>query len=102
VSVRIERGTDGTLSLVVTDTGIGIDPEALPKLGKPFVQADASTSRRYGGSGLGLAISSRLVELHGGALTISSVVGHGTSVWVNFPETRLMPAPGPVAAVAAI
>ena len=101
VSVRIERGTDGTLSLVVADTGIGIDPEALPKLGRPFVQADASTSRQYGGSGLGLAISSRLVALHGGTLTISSVLGRGTSVRVTLPEARLLPAPGPVETVAA-
>lgn len=101
VSVRIERGMDGAIALVVTDTGIGIDPEALPKLGKPFVQADASTSRRYGGSGLGLAISSRLVALHGGTLTISSVLGQGTSVRVTLPEARLMPAPGRVDAVAA-
>jgi signal transduction histidine kinase len=70
-------------------------------LGKPFVQADASTSRRYGGSGLGLAISSRLVALHGGTLTISSVLGQGTSVRVTLPEARLMPAPGRVDAVAA-
>jgi PAS domain S-box-containing protein len=101
VSVRIERGTDGAISLVVADTGIGIDPEALPKLGKPFVQADASTSRRYGGSGLGLAISSRLVALHGGSLTISSVLGQGTEVRVTFPESRNTPALGQVDTVAA-
>jgi signal transduction histidine kinase len=92
VSIGAERGPGGTIALVVTDTGIGIDPEALPKLGKPFMQADASTSRRYGGSGLGLAISSRLVELHGGTLTISSVLGQGTSVRVTFPAARVMPA----------
>jgi signal transduction histidine kinase len=101
VSVGIERGPDGTVSLVVADTGIGIDPEALPKLGKPFVQADASTSRRYGGSGLGLAISSRLVALHGGTLTIRSALGQGTSVLVTFPEARVMPVQGPMDAVAA-
>ncbi len=101
VSVRIERATDGAVSLVVADTGIGIDPEALPKLGKPFVQADASTSRRYGGSGLGLAISNRLVALHGGSLTINSVLGQGTSVWVTFPESRNMPALGQVDTLAA-
>jgi two-component system cell cycle sensor histidine kinase PleC len=101
VSVGIERGTDGTIALVVADTGIGIDPEALPRLGKPFVQADASTSRRYGGSGLGLAISFRLVELHGGTLTIKSAVGQGTSVRVTFPESRVMPARGQMDAVAA-
>jgi signal transduction histidine kinase len=101
VSVRIERGTDGAISLAVADTGIGIDPEALPKLGKPFVQADASTSRRYGGSGLGLAISSRLVALHGGSLTISSVLGQGTEVRVTFPESRNTPALGQVDTVAA-
>jgi signal transduction histidine kinase len=87
--------------LVVADTGIGIDPEALPKLGKPFVQADASTSRHYGGSGLGLAISSRLVELHGGTLTISSVLGQGTSVRITFPEPRNVPAQAQVDAIAA-
>jgi signal transduction histidine kinase len=96
VSVRMERGADGAISLIVTDTGIGIDPEALPRLGKPFVQADASTSRHYGGSGLGLAISSRLVALHGGSLTISSVLGQGTEVRVMFPEARVV---APVSAV---
>jgi signal transduction histidine kinase len=65
-------------------------------LGKPFVQADASTSRHYGGSGLGLAISSRLVALHGGSLTISSVLGQGTEVRVMFPEARVVT---PVSAV---
>jgi PAS domain S-box-containing protein len=101
VSVRMERGADGAISLLVTDTGIGIDPEALPKLGKPFVQADASTSRRYGGSGLGLAISSRLVALHGGSLTISSVLGQGTEVRVMFPEVRVVVPLGAVDVIAA-
>jgi signal transduction histidine kinase len=94
VSIRAEPAATGGIALVVADTGIGIDPAALPKLGKPFIQADASTSRRYGGTGLGLAISSRLVALHGGTLTITSTLGQGTTVWVSFPEARIL-APQP-------
>jgi signal transduction histidine kinase len=90
VSLHAERSDDGGIGLVVTDTGIGIEPTALAKLCQPFVQADASTSRRYGGTGLGLAISNRLVTLHGGALTISSVPGHGTRVRVTFPASRVV------------
>jgi PAS domain S-box-containing protein len=90
VSIRSEKAAGGEVSLVVEDTGIGIDPAALSKLCQPFVQADASTSRRYGGTGLGLAISNRLVGLHGGTLTIASVPGQGTKVWVTFPVSRVM------------
>jgi C4-dicarboxylate-specific signal transduction histidine kinase len=90
VSIRSEKAAGGEVSLVVADTGIGIDPAALSKLCQPFVQADASTSRRYGGTGLGLAISNRLVGLHGGTLTIASVLGQGTKVWVTFPVSRVM------------
>ena len=90
VSLQVEPSATGEVSLVVSDTGIGIDPVALPKLGKPFIQADASTSRRYGGTGLGLAISNRLVALHEGTLTISSTLGQGTTVRVTFPAERVL------------
>lgn len=90
VSIRVEPASSGAMSLVVADTGIGIDPAALPKLCQPFIQADASTSRRYGGTGLGLAISSRLVTLHDGTLTIASTLGQGTTVRVTFPASRVL------------
>jgi signal transduction histidine kinase len=90
VSIRTELAPTGELCLAVADTGIGIDPAALPRLCQPFIQADASTSRRYGGTGLGLAISGRLVSLHGGKLTITSALGQGTTVWVHFPAARVL------------
>jgi signal transduction histidine kinase len=98
VSIRVEARAAGGISLIVADTGIGIDPAALPKLGTPFVQADASTSRRYGGTGLGLAISVRLMELHGGSLAISSTFGEGTTVSVTFPASRVVASRRAVAA----
>lgn len=67
-----ERGQDGVLvSFKVSDTGIGIDPQAVSTLLEPFTQADSSTTRMYGGTGLGLAISQQLVEALGGELNYS-------------------------------
>lgn len=88
----------GGLALAISDTGIGIEPDALAQLCEPFRQADASISRRFGGSGLGLSISQRLMVLHGGTLDIASTVGRGTTVRVVFPAERVVA--GRVAAAA--
>ena len=71
------------LTFEVTDTGIGIAPDAIGRIFIPFVQADSSTTRRYGGSGLGLAISKRFAEVMGGDITIHSIQGEGSTFRVS-------------------
>ncbi len=67
------------LHVAVRDTGIGIQPDKLARLFRPFAQADVSTTRKYGGTGLGLVISRRLVELMGGRMWAESVSGEGST-----------------------
>ena len=73
------------LNFNVRDTGIGMTPATLEQLFQPFVQADSSTTRKYGGTGLGLMISRKLVTLLGGELKITSALGDGTSAQFSIP-----------------
>jgi two-component system, sensor histidine kinase and response regulator len=82
VVIRISETTvRGVLRFEVTDTGDGIAPDKLEQIFRPFVQADTSTSRKYGGTGLGLAICSQLVELMGGTYGVSSRTDVGSTFW---------------------
>ncbi len=74
-----------TLLLEVSDTGIGIAPEQQNSIFSAFVQADSSTSRRYGGTGLGLSICSKLVDVMGGSMQLQSAVGQGSRFTVQVP-----------------
>ena len=85
VRIKSQRRRDGVL-LIIEDTGIGIPPPALAKLGKPFEQVQSPLTRSHKGSGLGLAISRSLVMLHGGEMDIDSAQGRGTTVSVYFPS----------------
>ena len=67
------------------DTGVGISPEDLRKVGQPFFQARGAYDRRHDGTGLGVSIVQGLVMLHGGTMDIASRVGEGTRVTVRLP-----------------
>jgi signal transduction histidine kinase/HAMP domain-containing protein len=77
--------TGDCVSLAVNDSGIGMAAKDIPKAFEPFGQIDSSIARKYGGTGLGLPLSKMFAELHGGALTIASVPGQGTTVTVTLP-----------------
>ena len=81
VTVTVRRDPDERrmLGFEVADTGIGMTPEQLSRLYQPFVQADTSTTRRFGGTGLGLAITHRCVDMLGGTISVRSAPGAGTT-----------------------
>jgi two-component system cell cycle sensor histidine kinase PleC len=90
INVRV-RAVHGAMNIYVEDTGIGIAPEALPRLGRPFEQWNDMLENGMKGSGLGLAIARSLVALHGGTMRIRSKLGGGTIVLVHLPVTEQIP-----------
>ena len=87
LSAELQDGPDARpcVRIAVADTGIAVSPEAQARLFQPFVQAETSTSRRFGGTGLGLSISRGLVEMMHGRVEMRSQVGEGTRVIVTLP-----------------
>lgn len=94
IGARAENETEDSvrLSFWVADTGIGIPAALIPRLFRPFTQADASTARRFGGTGLGLSICKLLVELMGGTIDLKSTEHVGTTV--SFAVTLPKAIPG--------
>jgi signal transduction histidine kinase/ActR/RegA family two-component response regulator len=96
VSLAVEW-TDDTLSVAVSDSGIGIAPEAMEGLFSRFNQADTTTTRRFGGTGLGLAICRHLGQLMGGDLEAKSAPGEGSTFTLRLPLARVGEARSPAA-----
>lgn len=98
VAIRVERCHDTTedtpqFMLSVRDNGIGIAPEVLPRLFSPFIQADDTTTRRFGGTGLGLVITKHLAELMGGSIDVRSRLDEGSTFDVRLPLHAIDSAP---------
>jgi signal transduction histidine kinase len=90
--------TAGALALSVSDTGIGIAQEDIPRAMERFGQVGSSLARKHEGTGLGLPLSRQLAELHGGQLILDSAPGVGTTVTVTLPRERLVSRGGQTAA----
>ncbi|MEO5373847.1 MAG: ATP-binding protein [Alphaproteobacteria bacterium] len=90
VTVEATVGGDGDFTITVNDTGIGMAQEDIPLALTAFGQVRSSYTRSQSGTGLGLPLSKRLIEMHGGSLSLDSVIGQGTTVTIWLPPERLV------------
>lgn len=90
VIVNAQLNDDGSLALIVSDTGIGMAEKELTTAFSTFGQVDSGLNRKHEGAGLGLPLTKGLMELHGGILEIESIKDYGTMVTVTFPKERVI------------
>lgn len=93
VTFDISMTSRDELHFIISDTGIGIPSEILPRLFERFEQADSSTTREYGGTGLGLPITQSLLHLMNGQISVTSELGRGSKFIVNIPLEKTTVAP---------
>jgi signal transduction histidine kinase len=89
ITVTMRRESDDGLAIAVGDTGIGIRQEDMAVVMAPFGQVDTGLNRKFEGTGLGLPLTRAFVEMHGGRLTLESVLGKGTTATVRLPAKRV-------------
>lgn len=98
VKIQLDQACDdlasgkATLHFAISDTGAGIAPEQVERLFQPYMQGDASTTRRFGGTGLGLDICRRLTELMGGRISVESTLGQGSRFSFTVQVSTFVPA----------
>jgi signal transduction histidine kinase len=90
VSLQVRRLEDGRGALTVTDTGIGMKPDEIPDVLRPFSQLESAFSKRHDGTGLGLPLTQSFIRAHGGDMSIESQEGKGTSITLYLPAERLI------------
>jgi signal transduction histidine kinase len=90
VRVAAWRADNGSIVLGVEDTGIGIAAKELPRLMRPFMQTEGTSTRKHEGTGLGLSLVKSMVELHGGEVEMTSELGVGTTMTLRFPSERTL------------
>ncbi|MEQ8164888.1 MAG: ATP-binding protein, partial [Alphaproteobacteria bacterium] len=90
VVFRARLAEENDLIVTVSDTGVGMAPEEIPRALAPFEQVETGLARRRGGTGLGLSLSKRIVELLGGTMKVTSAAGIGTTVALHFPRNLVL------------
>jgi signal transduction histidine kinase len=98
LAIETQIRPDGSLSLAVRDSGIGIPTDQFQTVLAPFGQVESAFHRKHQGTGLGLPLAKALIELHGGTLDLASTVGVGTTVTLTLPPGRVLQ-PEPARAV---